>query len=74
MAKLRKALERLAGEPEGTTSLLLQSLEPYPDGWRASVQRPNILPTTPWCCIAADSPTGADYARRRQDRRRHLTG
>jgi hypothetical protein len=36
--QLRVSLERLVGEP------LSRGLEPYPDGWRASVPRAETLP------------------------------
>src|SRR5579864_4298490 len=43
---LRKALEKLVGEPNGV-SPLFRGLDPYPDGWRASVPKPEILPHYP---------------------------
>ena len=45
---LRESLERLVGEPTAQLSLLFRGLEPYPDGWRASVPRPEELPHYPF--------------------------
>src|SRR5262249_44519470 len=45
--KLRESLGRLVGEPTTQLSPLLQGLEPYPDGWRASVRTPDTLPHYP---------------------------
>ena len=60
VSNLREALEALAGDSEAKPSPLFRALEPYPEGWRASVRKtPQPCPTFPWCCIAADSPTAA---------------
>ena len=57
---LRESLERLVGdEPDGQKSLLLQGLEPYPDGWRASVRRPNTLPHYPMVLHRGGYPDGS---------------
>jgi hypothetical protein len=50
---LRESLERLAGES------LLRGLEPYPDGWRASVRRPNTLPHYPMVLHRGGFPDGS---------------
>ena len=55
---LRESLERLAGEP-AARSPLFQGLEPYPDGWRASVHKPNILPHYPMVLHRGGFPDGS---------------
>lgn len=50
---LRELLERLAGEP------LLRGLEPYPDGWRASVRKPETLPHYPMVLHRGGFPDGS---------------
>jgi DNA-binding MarR family transcriptional regulator len=50
---LRELLARLAGEP------LLRGLEPYPDGWRASVRKPNTLPHYPMVLHRGGFPDGS---------------
>jgi len=52
IAALRNALERLAGN-------LFQGLEPYPDGWRASVRRPETLPHFPMVLHRGGYPDGS---------------
>jgi len=49
---LRDLLGRLAGE-------LFRGLEPYPDGWRASVRRPNTLPHYPMVLHRGGFPDGS---------------
>jgi hypothetical protein len=44
---LRELLERSVGGPTAHWSRLFHGLEPYPDGWRASVPRPEGLPQYP---------------------------
>ena len=44
---LRQALGRLAAAPAGQPSPLWRGLQPYPDGWRASVRAPRTLPHHP---------------------------
>jgi DNA-binding MarR family transcriptional regulator len=44
---LREALERLAGKPGMKISPLFRGLEPYPEGWRAAVRKPETLPHYP---------------------------
>jgi DNA-binding MarR family transcriptional regulator len=41
---LRESLEQLVGEPTAQLSPLFRGLEPYPEGWRSSVRRPERLP------------------------------
>jgi DNA-binding MarR family transcriptional regulator len=48
---LRELLEPLAGD--------LRGLEPYPDGWRASVRKPNTLPHYPMVLHRGGFPDGS---------------
>lgn len=50
---LRESLERLAEGP------LFQGLEPYPDGWRASVRKPTTLPHYPMVLHRGGFPDGS---------------
>lgn len=56
---LRKSLERLAGEPTAQPSPLFRGLEPYPEGWRASVRKPNTLPHYPMVLHRGGFPDGS---------------
>jgi len=56
---LRDSLERLAGEPTAQQSPLFRGLEPYPDGWRASVRKPNTLPHYPMVLHRGGFPDGS---------------
>jgi hypothetical protein len=47
VGRLRDLLERLVGAPTAQLSPLLRGLEPYPDGWLASVARPEGIPHYP---------------------------
>jgi DNA-binding MarR family transcriptional regulator len=49
----RESLERLAGEP------LFRGLDPYPDGWRASVPVPKTLPHYPMVLHRGGFPDGS---------------
>jgi DNA-binding MarR family transcriptional regulator len=51
--KLRESLERLAGAP------LFGGLEPYPDGWRASIRKPSTLPHYPMVLHRGGFPDGS---------------
>ncbi len=44
---LRESLEPLVGEPTAQRSPLFRGLEPHPNGWRASVPKPQTLPHYP---------------------------
>ncbi len=57
--ELRAALEVLVGEPGATVSPLFRGLEPYPDGWRASVRRPDVLPHYPMVLHRGGYPDGS---------------
>ena len=56
---LRQALDRLAAAPGGQNSPLWLGLEPYPDGWRASVRRPRTLPHYPMVLHRGGFPDGS---------------
>jgi diadenosine tetraphosphatase ApaH/serine/threonine PP2A family protein phosphatase len=53
---LRATLEPLVGDSRG--SGLFPGLEPYPDGWRASVRKPEILPHFPTVLHRGGYPDG----------------
>jgi DNA-binding MarR family transcriptional regulator len=57
--RLRHSLERLIGEPSAQSSNLFRGLEPYPDGWRASVPRPEGLPHYPMVLHRGGFPDGS---------------
>jgi DNA-binding MarR family transcriptional regulator len=60
VASLRRSLEELTGErPAGPDSLLVRGMEPYPDGWRASVRRPDGLPHYPMVLHRGGFPDGS---------------
>jgi len=56
---LRNSLERLVGKPTAESSPLFRGLEPYPDGWRASVRRPEGLPHYPMVLHRGGFPDGS---------------
>jgi DNA-binding MarR family transcriptional regulator len=56
---LRKSLEQLVGEATSGDSPLLRGLEPYPDGWRASVRKPKTLPHFPMVLHRGGFPDGS---------------
>jgi DNA-binding MarR family transcriptional regulator len=53
------SLERLVVGAGGGRSPLWQGLEPYPDGWRAGVRRPETLPHYPMVLHRGGFPDGA---------------
>ena len=53
ICELREALEPLSREA------LLGGLEPYPEGWRASVRRPEVLPHYPMVLHRGGYPDGS---------------
>jgi DNA-binding MarR family transcriptional regulator len=60
ISRLRGCLEALAGEDSATRrSRLFEGLEPYPDGWRASVTRPETLPHYPMVLHRGGYPDGS---------------
>jgi hypothetical protein len=56
---LRKSLESLAGQPDKQRSPLFLGLDPYPDGWRASVPKPERLPHYPMVLHRGGFPDGS---------------
>jgi DNA-binding MarR family transcriptional regulator len=56
---LRASLERLVGQPSPQLSPLFRGLEPHPDGWRASVAKPNTLPHYPMVLHRGGFPDGS---------------
>jgi DNA-binding MarR family transcriptional regulator len=57
--KLRTSLERLVGEPTAPQSPLFRGLDPYPEGWRASIRQPNTLPHYPLITHRGGFPDGS---------------
>jgi DNA-binding MarR family transcriptional regulator len=56
---LRKSLEPLVGDPTAQLSPLFRGLDPHPDGWRASVRKPNTLPHYPMVLHRGGYPDGS---------------
>ncbi|MGA2095436.1 MAG: MarR family winged helix-turn-helix transcriptional regulator [Candidatus Acidiferrum sp.] len=56
---LRESLEPLVGEGTAGRSPLFRGLEPYPDGWRASVRKPETLPHFPMVLHRGGFPDGS---------------
>ena len=57
---LRRTLEELVGAgADGPGPLLRQGTEPYPDGWRAAVRRPEALPHYPMVLHRGGYPDGS---------------
>ena len=56
---LRESLGRLVSSPTTQMSPLFQGLEPYPDGWRASVRKPDTLPHYPMVLHRGGFPDGS---------------
>jgi DNA-binding MarR family transcriptional regulator len=60
IGRLRELLEQLAGgSEEQQQSPLFRVLEPYPEGWRASVPRPEVLPDYPMVLHRGGFPDGS---------------
>jgi len=59
IARLRALLEQLVGEPTARVSPLFLGLEPYPECWRASVRRPEMLPHYPMVLHRGGYPDGS---------------
>ena len=57
--RLRELLEQLAVGPAEQQSPLFRGLEPYPEGWRASVPRPEVLPHYPMVLHRGAFPDGS---------------
>ena len=56
---IRTALEPLVGDPDTGPSPLFAGLEPYPDGWRAAMRRPDTLPHFPMVLHRGGYPDGS---------------
>jgi len=56
---LRESLQPLVGEPTAQLSPLFRGLEPHPDGWRASVPKPDTLPHHPMVLHRGGYPDGS---------------
>jgi DNA-binding MarR family transcriptional regulator len=56
---LRESLERLVGDGTAERSPLFLGLEPYPDGWRASIPKPEPLPHFPMVLHRGGYPDGS---------------
>ncbi len=59
VGELREPLARLVGDATASGSPLFRGLEPYPDGWRASVRRPETLPHYPMVLHRGGFPDGS---------------
>ena len=59
ISKLRESLEQLVGGDTAEQSRLFEGLRPYPDGWRSSVRKPEILPHYPMVLHRGGFPDGA---------------
>jgi len=59
VSALRVSLEPLVVGAGGGRSPLWQGLEPYPDGWRAGVRRPETLPHYPMVLHRGGFPDGS---------------
>ena len=56
---LRELLESLIGEPTAQLSPLFRGLVPYPNGWRASIPKPEGLPHYPMVLHRGGFPDGS---------------
>lgn len=56
---VRGALEAIVVDPKGGKSPLFAGLEPYPDGWRAAMPRPETLPYFPMVLHRGGYPDGS---------------
>jgi hypothetical protein len=59
VGRVRAALEPIVGDGTAEGSPLFQGLEPYPDGWRAMVRRPKVLPHFPMVLHRGGYPDGS---------------
>lgn len=59
VAAVRGALEQVTVDAERRPSPLLVGLEPYPDGWRATIARPDTLPHFPMVLHRGGYPDGS---------------
>jgi hypothetical protein len=59
VGELRESLESLVGDQAAQRSPLFRGLDPYPDGWRASLPRPEGLPHYPMLLHRGGFPDGS---------------
>jgi DNA-binding MarR family transcriptional regulator len=59
IADVRSTLEPIVVDPEGGRSPLFAGIEPYPDGWRASIPQPEMLPYFPMVLHRGGYPDGS---------------
>jgi DNA-binding MarR family transcriptional regulator len=59
IANLRETLQQLVGEPTAAEAPLFLGLQPYPEGWRASVPKPDTLPHYPMVLRRGGYPDGS---------------
>ncbi len=59
VSKLREPLEELVQDGTRHRSPLFEGLEPYPEGWRAAVRKPHILPHFPMVLHRGGYPDGS---------------
>lgn len=59
IAAMRSALESLVGDVTANGSPLFAGLEPYPEGWRAQIRRPETLPHFPMVLHRGGYPDGS---------------
>jgi hypothetical protein len=59
VGRLRESLERMVGDPTVERSPLFRGLEPYPEGWRASVPKAVTLPHFPVVLHRGGFPDGS---------------
>jgi DNA-binding MarR family transcriptional regulator len=57
--RLRESLEPLVGDGTAQASPLFGGLEPYPEGWRGAVRRPETLPHYPMVLHRGGYPDGS---------------
>jgi len=57
--RLRITLEQIIDAEENGQSLLWRGMEPYPDGWRAKIARPSVLPQYPMVLHRGGYPDGS---------------
>ncbi len=59
VSELQRALEPIVGDGTRAGSPLFEGLTPYPDGWRAQVPAPELLPWFPMVLHRGGYPDGA---------------
>jgi len=59
VSELQSALEPIVGDGTRAGSPLFEGLEPYPDGWRAQVPPPELLPWFPMVLHRGGYPDGS---------------